>query len=305
MIVLNKDKSRINVLLNPDDFYGKYHGNVGRIILFTALACIPFVVYILLFMTIVPFWIFALIYVPYVSYCFLRIVGRQKERVDAYLKQKSDIYASAEELIRVSDIHDDGCIEYIDNTVCYILTGYSYSYYNDDAYSKDVESLLVDILSRFDCDIYGHLVVDENNTTISELEALRVYKDREFLKERLNFYKYQDQYVRDNTTLYRLNFVVKAPKSSWNKLKKYVDSLEDSGLIEAFVDLHIASKDEVVDIMSRDITVYVDILQMLLTKHNNTDYHGSKILYFDDEVPEELKPETYNFDEEDGRRIIR
>lgn len=300
----NEQKDKINILLNIDNFYGKHTSGLGRLLLFMVLACAPFLVYTLFLINYIPFRFFLIVFIPYCIKLALRIIGREKERLEAFLKQRNDQYATAKELIRINNVHEDGLVEYQNGVICYILQAYGYSYLDDNTYSKDLEEFLTRLTTNYEVDVYGHLVVGELNTTQKDLEKLRVYTDEEFLHERLEFYKYQDNFTNDNSKLYRLNFVVRSYKNKWGKLRKDIINLIGSEYIRCFDTIKICNKEEAIDVISRDITLYVDIGEMLRNKHNSDNYFGSKVLYFGDEVPDYMKEEEITFDKEEGRRVV-
>lgn len=300
----NESKDKINVLLNIDNFYGKYTGGVGRTLIFCLVACAPFLAYSLLLTAIVPFKLFLLFYLPYVGRMALIIIGREKERMASYLKQRNDEYATAKELISIVDVHEDGLVEYANGTICYILQGYGYSYMDDNAFSKDMEEFISKVMSKYEVDVYGHLVVNELGTTQEDMEKLRVYEDHEFLQERLDFYKYQDNYTNSNSKLYRLNFVVRSYKSKWGQLYKDINALVSSECTACFDKIKICSQQEAIDVISRDICLYVDIGEMLRDKHSSQNYFGSKVLYFGDTPPEDIKKKEETFEDETERRVM-
>lgn len=302
--VNNEQKDKINVLLNVDNFYGKYTGGAARILIYCASVCIPFLIYSLLLINFIPFRLFLPIFLLYAARMALIVVGREKERMDAYIKQRNDQYASAKELIHIQDIHDDGMIEYQNGFICYIIQAYGYSYMDDNAYSKDLEKFLARLTTQFEVDVYGHLVVDELDIKKEDMEKLRVYTDKDFLQERLDFYKYQDSYTDDFSKLYRLNFVVHAYKNQWPKLHKAVFNIIKSEYAECFDIIKVCDRQEAVDVISRDICLYVDIGEMLISKYSQDKYFGSKVLYFDDDIPEDMQKKVQTFEDETERRVI-
>lgn len=297
----NEIKDKINILLNPDNFYGKFTGGLGRLLLFSVVVAIPFLLYTLLLVRFFAIKYFLFVYIPFFIDMLLRIVGREDERIKSYIKQKNDEYANAKELIKIPIIHEDGMVEYQNGFICYIIQAYSFSYFDDNSYSKDLEVFLDKLFAEYNVDIYGHLVVGELNNDQNNLEKLSVYKDESFLKERLNFYKYQDKFTNDNSKLYRLNFVVESYKNNWGKLKDYVINVVNSENVSCFDCVKVCNKEEANDVVSRDITLYVDIGEMLRAKYDNDNYFGSKILYFG-ELDNDTSEDSINDKEE--RRIV-
>src|SRR5690606_5317703 len=130
------------------------------------------------------------------------------------------------------------------------------------------------------------------------------YEDKDILKERLEFYNYQANYTNENSKLYRINFVVRSYKNKWSSLKQDLTVLVSSEYMQCFDKARICNKQEVIDVNSRDITLYVDLAEMLRTKHSSENYFGSKILYFGDKVPDNMKEVKESFEEEEGRRVV-
>ena len=52
------------------------------------------------------------------------------------------MYATANDMVRVAQIFDDGLIEYINGHVSYILTGYCMTYMDDVSFTLDFEEFL-------------------------------------------------------------------------------------------------------------------------------------------------------------------
>lgn len=305
MLVFNNDeKDKINILLNTDNFYGKFTGGLSRVLIFILVASVPFMVYSLLLINFLSIKIFLPIYILYVIRVALLILGREKERLNAFIKQRNDEYATANDLIQIADIHEDGLIEYQDGMVCYIIQAFSYSYIDDNKYSKDLEEFISKLTNKYEVDIYGHVVVGEYDIKQEDLEKLRVYSDKEFLKERLEFYKYQDRYANEHSTLYRLNFVVRDYKSGWVKMKQELDGIIKSDLVQCFDLVKLCNKQEANDVISRDITLYVDLGEMLRAKHKSDNYFGSKVLFFDDEIPDSLLDKESIKDDMEERRVV-
>lgn len=298
----NQKKSKINVLLNVSDYYGRHSSNQNRVLLFVVIIAIPFLIYSLLLVGILSFKFFLIFYIPFVIKTFLVVVGREKERLESYINRRNDKYGSAKNIFSNSSIHDDGLIEYPNGSIGYIISTYGYSYFEDNAYSKDVEDFLTKLLVSYEVDIYCHMVVNELGLTQNEREKLKIYA-KGFLQERLDFYNYQKEYSNKYTKLYRMNFCVMAPKSQWATLKKDVEELVKSDLSNCFDIIYVCDKDDVTDVASRDLCLHIDIIEMLKDNLSSDKFFGSKVLYFG-EKKEEEKDSKHLFEEEEGRRII-
>lgn len=303
MVFNDKKKDKINVLLNPDNFYGKSNANTKRVLIFLASVSIPFIIYSVAIMPFIPLRFFLPLFLVYTIRMAMVILGREKERVESYIKQLRDQYSSAKNLMNIYDPHEDGVIEYQNGTICYILKCYTFSYMSDNKFSLDVEKFLTKMYSLYNADIYIHLVLDELGFKQEDYEKLNVYENHELLKERLEFYKYTNSYSNDNSMLYCINIVVKSYKSNWGKFKQDIDALVNSDMARCFASIKVCNREEAVDVISRDLTLFVDLHEMLQNKHDSNDYADSAILFFGDK-PEDDTKDYEVFKEEEGRRVI-
>ncbi len=280
-------KEKMNTLLNIDNYLGEYGGRALPVVIFIGLSAIPLFVWLLFLMPFVkftwmlPFWLF------YVLRVGLIVLGKEKQKLEFYDKQRADEYKSAGELIHIFFIHDDGLIEYENGTVGYIISGFPKGYLSDAKLAVDFEKFM-DELDLWNFDMFLQNAVDEVNTT-EGLPKLSAYSDKEVIKERIEFYMYQDEYSRTHSSLYRYNFLVYTYKANWKKLREHLEELVSSEISRCFNEVKICNKYEVADIIDRDICGYVDVTKMLIAKHENNDFHGSKVLWYNDEIPEQFE----------------
>lgn len=285
------DKQPINTLLNVDNIFGEYEGRVGPIILFLAIASAPLLLWIFILIYFIPFVWFIGPWLLWTGRWALYILGKEKQKMARWYSQRKDEYHTIDELVHVSFIHDDGLIEYTNGQVGYILFGLPKQTISDAKLSVDYERFM-DELDHWDYDLYFHQVIGEINLT-DNLGKLKRYDDNEVISERIEFYNYQDEYSSLHSGLYRYIFLVRAPKTNWKRLRQHLDSLVDSEVAKCFVELSIANKVEVNDIINRDICGFVDLQKMLVSKYDNSQFNNSKVLWFDDEVPEKLLPKKH------------
>ncbi len=217
----------------------------------------------------------------------LIFIGKESEKMKSYVARRNDAYLESKDMVQVVNIYDDGLIEYTTGRVCYIVYGYLKGYLEDDALSVDLEDFLNE-LDAFDWDMNLYNVTDELMCT-AELPLLKRYKDKQAILQRMNFYKYQDDWTARNTQMYELVFVVKARKYNWKHMRAKLEEVTQSDVSNCFNEINIADSKTVVDIMSRDIETYVDLNEMLLNKFQTDTIKGAKILYYDDKNLDDFK----------------
>ena len=66
-----------------------------------------------------------------------------------------------------------------------------------------------------------------------------------------------------------------------------------------FNEIQILDHDGAIDLINRDICGFADINKMLTAKYDNDNFYASKIMWYDEEIPEELikEPETSSLEE--------
>lgn len=274
-------KPNINTLLNVDNVFGTYEGRVGPYVLTILLGSIPLFIWLLFLQgTPIKLWMAIIFTLLLMGRLALIFIGKESEKMKSYTSRRNDAYLESKDLIQVTDIID-GLVMYTSGRVCYIMYGYLKGYLDDDLLSVELEKFM-DELDKFDWDMNLYNVTDELLCT-NNLPLLKRYKDRETILQRINFYKYQDDWTAKNTEMYELVFVVKARKYNWKHLKAKLEELVQSDVAKCFNELYIAKTEDVINIMSRDIETYVDLNEMLLDKMSGEEITGARVLFYDDE----------------------
>ena len=107
-----KNKENMNTLLNIDSVFGEYEGRVLPVIITIALAGVPLLAWLFLLQGTPIKFIWVVIFDVFWSARWaLIILGKEKEKMLFYDQQRADEYKSADELIHINHIHEDGLIE--------------------------------------------------------------------------------------------------------------------------------------------------------------------------------------------------
>lgn len=282
-----KNKDTMNTLLNIDNVFGEYEGRVLPIVLTLLLAAAPPLVWLFFLRgTFIKLWYVIAFDVVWGGLWALQILGHGKQRMQFYLEQRNNEYKVIDQLVHINHIHDDGLIEYSNGVVAYLVSGYLKSYLNDKACAKALQNFM-DELDIWEWDLYYHNTIDEVLTT-SGLPNLVRYEDKQVIEERIEFYEYQDEYARGHSSLYRYTFMVRTGKVAWKRMKTHLEELIVSDTALCFNEIQICNKHEVNELANRDVCGFIDLNKMLLSKYDNNQFYGSQVLYYDDQIPEEL-----------------
>lgn len=298
-----EDKRTINALMNVHNYFGEDTGRLGPVLVFLCISAAPVILYIVIapYLSMVPWWLLLTFELLWVLRFALKILGKESEKLEQFETEEKSIYSTSDQIITASNVEEDGLIERIDGRVNYIITGYFMDYMDDDTLSRDIEKFMI-ALRGYLYDIHSHLVVDELKLQ-SEFEKLKRYKDSDMIQERMLFYQDQDEYCSKNSELYKISFVVKASKYEWKQLRDNLQKIVKSDISKCWKTIALCDREQVNDVMSRDICTNVDIRNMMVQKYRNENYFGSKVLFYGDEVPDEYKPER-DKSALDKRRVV-
>lgn len=296
MNIDNEDR-KVAMLLNIDSFYGESESRLGPTIKMLLLGFAPMLAWVW-----TGFLVPNIIFWPFQVIWFVRIamitVGREGERLKQFKKQLHDDYSAASELLNIKTIHEDGCIEYTNGTVAYILVAANGSFYDPLARSKTVRQMFALFGKDFDIDI-----VVQNVTEMKSLEQrynnVRLFADAEAAKDFIDIIDHNRKVVYSESRLVRILFIVKARKTWWTEVRDSCKMAVQSNAARAFKDIHLATRAEVSDILNTDIRGFVDTDKILQQKFANHQYYGSKVLYFGEE-PKDVVTEENIIKEERG-----
>jgi len=87
--------------------------------------------------------------------------------------------------------------------------------------------------------------------------------------------------------VYNINFVCYDRATKFEVLKEKLTNLTNSGLAKCFYECKIRNQEEVIELMSRDTTLFVNIKELLMLKFKSDEVYGSKIIGFNAEEEQE------------------
>lgn len=296
-----RGKDNINTLLNIDNVFGEYEGRVLPIVIFISIAVVPLLVWLFFLQgTFIKLWYVIVFTLLWAGRWALIILGKEKEKINFYLEQRQDKGATADEIIHSKHIMPDGLITYDSGKVAYIISGYLKSYLTDDKLSVELENFMNE-LDLWEWDYYLHSAIDEIKCEDS-LPNLKRYTDKEVIQDRIGFYAHQDEWASTHAGLYRMSFLVSTSSVNFKKLRMNLEELVSSDTALCFNEVKILDYEEVIDMMSRDVVSFIDMRTMLLRKFENDNFYGSQVMWYDDKVPTELKPEEESINMEERRQ---
>jgi hypothetical protein len=282
--------NKINMLLDVDNYYGEHEGRLTPWLIYLTVAAAPVLIYVY-FGFPFPAQIFFPLALLFAIRMALIILGREKERLAHFRKQLYDIYSSVYELLSIKTVHDDGCLEYVNGKVGYMLVAANGTVLDDVQRSKMVIEFLTVLGAEHDMD-----VVIQNITETKALEnrykGIKLFSSAEAAQDFVDIIDHNRKLVCSSSLLTRIIFFSKGNKSDWKEIKRNLELAVFSPQAKAFKEVHIAGKEEVVEILGRDMNGTVDIDAMLQKKYETGEYFGSKVIGYDKEAEEKRVPQV-------------
>lgn len=298
---MRKGRATINMLSPVNNIFGTHEGRTGPVLMFLGIAVAPFLLWVFYLMLLVPFKYVVIFEVLWAGRWAMVILGKEKVKLKQYRESKKNAYAAANKLTNISHCHENGLVEYQNGKLAVIVAGYPATYFSDAVFEADLEKF-IQALDRWLPDIYLQQVYNEDMLQTNS-ESLRIYQNKEFMKERMELYEYNDEYASKSTKLYRYVFKLYIPKYEWKTATEQIAAICSGTTGKVFNRIFIADKQGVSDVASRDLGTFIDLDEMLRNKYINEDFGDSSVLFYGDEVPEKYQPHRESADMEE-RRIV-
>lgn len=286
---MKPDDNKVVMLLDIDNYYGQSEGRLGPIIKFLCIGLGPFLLWVY-FGFPIPTFIFLPFEVIWAIRVALITIGRERERLEQFRKTIHDDYSSIYELLNIKTIHPDGCMEYITNSIAYMVVCTNGTTYDPVQRSKQIRDFLSLLGNEVDIDVYI-----QNITDVKSLEDrynnVKLFADEEAARDFIDIIDHNRKVVYSKSLLTRTIFLVKTYRGNWTEVRDNCKMAVYSAAARAFKDAHIATPNEIQEILNTDIRGVVDLDALLQQKYASHQYYGSRVLFFGEEEDHEVVDE--------------
>lgn len=277
---MSKPKEKIGMLLDISNIYGTDEGRLGPFLITAALIGAPFLLWVYLGFFI-PLPIFIPLWLIYSVRVIMIIPGHEKERLDQFKRQVNDQYSTVAEKLRIKTVHTDGLIEWVDGTVAYCIVATN-TYSKDDVYRAQVIHLfLLYFCKDYDVDTFAQNIT-ETKSLEDRYSRVKLFNTSDAANDFLEIIDNNRKIVYKDSLHVRIVFMVKGSKSSWKDMRAKIESALLSYSSKVFKTLQIADYELCNDIINHDVDGIVDMDTLFRSKYARHDYHGSRVLYYDD-----------------------
>lgn len=275
----------IGMLLDIEHLYGQHEGRMAPVMLTLILISVPILLYLYFgAYMFFPIWLFVLLELVYSLRIVMLIPGRERHRVKLYKRQINDEYTSTADLLNIKTVHEDGCIEYINGKICYLVCCFNGT--TDDEISRSImlRKFLESVVGDFEFDTYIHNLTDS--------PALRDYynKVKNFNRNESasNFVGIIDHNVEltENTSTVQCTiYSVTGYRSDWKTIKTQIDTAISSSVAKCYKLIRrLDSVEDIESVINRDVDSVIHITELMRKKYSTSQYASSKVIAYD--VPE-------------------
>lgn len=291
-ILDNDDKPKIQMLLDIENIFGESTRGLGRFITTILLiVTLPmFFVYSGLFM-VIPIPLLVIVCLLWALVIVMIIPGEMFKRLADYRKRRDNVYALADDMVRVRTIHPQGCIEYINGSIMFMIVTYNNSDSDTVKKSVQIRRFLELAVGKQPFDIRVQNINDTDNLD-SRYSNVKLFSDSSVAMDFIEIIDFNRQAVSKMSTLTRNIICIYGSKYQWKEIAANVEAAVNSESARVFRKSYLVTDPmEVEDIISRDVNGRIDLNEMLQKKYYTGNTYGSKIISYDFKDVEEAKEE--------------
>lgn len=282
LVERDQEPETIGMLLDIEHLYGEHEGRSGPWLIWLAISGFPILLYIYLGLYLVfPVWAFTVIMIYVSLRAFMKLVGRENYRVELYKKQLNDDYMSTADMLNIKTIHPDGCIEYLNGVITYLVCCFNGTTDSEIRRSVQLRKFLEIMIQDYEFDTY---IVNINDSP-----ALRNYynKVNNFDKNTsaMNFINIIDHSIKlteDSSMVQCTLYAIRGYRSDWKDIRNQIDVALNSRVARCYKTLYRVSDPESInEILNRNSDSVINIQDLLRHKYSTHQYATSKVLAYD------------------------
>lgn len=289
-IDIHKNKPKITMLMDIENIFGESTRGFGIAILNLLVVLIPPLIigYFMLYLYI-PVWILVTICILWTIRVTLFISGREPQKMRAFKKQRENEFLESKDIMRIRTIHPNGCVEYINGEIIFIVEAYNNTPIDVLKKSKDFDQFLSILVGKNAFDVYMHNINDTDEIRDSYKNISR-FEDTESAKQFTAILDHVRELVANNSTMIQMLFVVRASKYKWKQVQREVEIAVNSSSAAMFKRIKlVTNRDEIEIIISRDVNGNLPIDSMLRQAYSTGSDRGGYIISYDYKDVQDLK----------------
>lgn len=282
------ERPKIQMLLDIENIFGESTRGLGQLVLTLCLCLIPpaFIGYTALYLYI-PWQILLVVCLVFAVRVVLVVMGHESQRVKNFKKQRDDVYSLTDDMVNIRRIHPQGCVEYVNGNIGFFIVTYNSSSNETLEKSKQIDRFINLAVGKHAFDIYVQNDVSTDHID-NKYNNVTLFGDDEAANAFMEIIDYNREVVRSSSTLTRNIIFVRGSKYQWKEIVNDIQTALTSESARVFRQCYLATdREEIENIISRDINGYIDLDKLLQRKYYTGNKHGSKIISYDFEDRED------------------
>jgi len=276
----------INMLLNPERFNGYHQGRITPILTTLAFIILPIFFFIKFILEAV--YRYGLkntlsIAVPFYIFYIWRVVARnlleESKRVKLYRKKLQAKYDKPKDLNRIKRVHPDGCIEYFNGDIFYILVCENGNKMDNIVKAIDIDKFLT-LFSDYSVNIHVYNII-EKGTLDAKYAGIKQFKDKESSKVFLDIIDHNSKYTDDRSLNTVTLFCIGGRLSDKYAIKELLPSGISLLKRYAFKSVDRANSEVWIGL---DLGVFVSVDELVFSRFASGQYFDSKVLSYDKDI---------------------
>ena len=282
----NKETPTIGMLLDIESYYGDHEGRLAPVIA-TLCACgAPILIYFYFSLFLyLPWFIFIPLELIWSIWIIALIPGRQGYRLQRFRTQLYDEYTAAAELMNIKTIYEDGCIEFVNGVIMYLVVCYNGTIEDQVQHSVQLRRFLDALVGDNQFDIYLHNITD-SPALLDYYDKIKIFGRNESADNFIDIIDHNIKKIEDNSMVQCTIYAIKGRRSDWKDIKLQIDTACKSKTARVYKSVSRVEDTAVIsDIINRNITTVINIDELTRKKYATQNYGSSKVLVYD------LKPD--------------
>lgn len=277
-----KKDSYISMLLDVEHVYGQHSTRLGPILLSLCICASPVLVYVYFALWIyIPLWLFIPLEIIVIIRTLMIVQGREPYRVEIFRRRIHDKYETTASFMNIKTIHPDGCIEYINGTIMYMVVCFNGTTTDEIQRTIQLRKFLISLLGEYLFDIYIHNIAD-SPALFEYYKKAVAFNRNEAARNFVKIIDYSRDLTTDNSMVQATIFCVKGRRNEWKDIKKQVDIAINSRNAKVYKTVfRLNTSDAINEVLNRNIDSVVDIQKLLRNKYKTGDYSTSRVLAYD------------------------
>lgn len=282
MAKIKDDRPKIQMLLDIENIFGESTRGLGQFILALLLMLIPPIIigYTSAYLFI-PWQILIIICTVWAIRMMLIVMGHEPARVENFKRTRDDAFSMTNSMCNIRLIHPQGCVEYINGSIGFFVVTYNSTSTDVLVKSRMFDYFINTAVGKQPFDIYIQNINDTKELD-NKYANVRLFGDDDAARAFMEIIDYNSKVVEEESRLTRNILFIRGSKYQWKEVYANIQSALNSEPARIFRKCYLATdKEEIEEIISRDIDGCVDLYDLLQKKFYTGNKHGSKIISYD------------------------